>query len=395
MATVNPEELHEQAMQLADEAFLLKVQKQDDKAVSLLLEAANLEMEAANALDNSPASEPSRSILFRSAASLAYDAADYKFADRLIAFGLTGFPPPEIERELKNLYEDVNFMRHAEARGVDIADDGFVMTVSGKSTSYGGALVEDVIDRLKFLRTTFYRTVERLMGLEFRTRGPAQKLIQEHYDLYLKTQVPGSFGVYVQLGFPDPQIHAWPELTLQKPVDPTELINEVMACLDLWEREKTDQLKDRIKDEVYFDNFVSLATQLAPDGEDISSVAFVSKQQDAPKPVVLRTEQKKAKQRTKELASSTKTTDKDDDGFKIGGFLLYAKTPMDKRKFGTIQIVDNSTGQRESIKVPIGLMKDTVQPYYEEIVEIEGYIDDKGKKVLQTISSLEDSDGKD
>lgn len=104
---MNPEELHEQAMQLADEAFLLKVQKQNEQAVSLLKRAANLEMEAASSLPISPDSEPSRSILYRSAASLAYDAADYKLADRLVSFGLAGFPPPEIERELKNLYEDI------------------------------------------------------------------------------------------------------------------------------------------------------------------------------------------------------------------------------------------------------------------------------------------------
>lgn len=103
MAAINPEKLHEKAMQLADDAFLAKIRKQDDEAISLLQQAANLEMEAANALSNTPDSEPSRSILYRSAASLAYDAEDYKLADRLIASGLAGFPPPEIERELKNL----------------------------------------------------------------------------------------------------------------------------------------------------------------------------------------------------------------------------------------------------------------------------------------------------
>lgn len=392
---MNPEELHEQAMQLADDAFLLKMQKQNERAVFLLQQAANLEMEAANALPNSPDSEPSRSILYRSAASLAYDAADYRLADRLIAFGLTGFPPPEIERELKNLYEDVNFMRHAEARGVEISDDGFIMTVAGNSTSYGGALLEDVIGRLNSLRTTFYRTVERLMGVEFRTHGQAQAIIRKHYDLYLKAQVPGSFGVYVQLGFPDPQLPLLPDLAPQKPVDPTELINEVMACLDLWEKQETDRLRERINDEVYFDNFVGLVTQLAPDGEDVSSVAFASGYQGAAKPVVLRTEQKLAKQRTKELRSTVKPTDTESDSFTITGLLLYAKTPMVRRKFGAIQVVDNSTGQKISIRVPIGVMKDTVQPYYEEMVEIEGYIDDNGYRILQTISLLEDGNGKD
>lgn len=106
MTAVNPEELHEQAMQLADDAFLAKMRKQDDQAISLLQKAASLEMEAANALPNVPESEPSRSILYRSAASLAYDAKDYKLADRLIASGLAGFPPPEVERELKNLLEE-------------------------------------------------------------------------------------------------------------------------------------------------------------------------------------------------------------------------------------------------------------------------------------------------
>lgn len=101
MTTVG--ELHPKAMDLAEEAFSLRRKGQDDKAKRLFLEALELERTAALLLPVGEDSEPSRSILFRSAASLAYNAEDFDAAERLIAFGLSGYPPPEIREELEHL----------------------------------------------------------------------------------------------------------------------------------------------------------------------------------------------------------------------------------------------------------------------------------------------------
>ena len=70
------------------------------------------ELGAANQLRDPSSPEPTRSILFRSAASLAVDCNELREAERLIGIGLSGNPPPDIAEELRDLFEKVNFQRH-------------------------------------------------------------------------------------------------------------------------------------------------------------------------------------------------------------------------------------------------------------------------------------------
>lgn len=99
-------ELHDRAMNLAEDAFHAQKSGREADAIRLFTDALELEQEAANSLPLSEESEPTRSILFRSAASLAFNSKNYELADRLIARGLSGFPPPEIIEELKNLLKN-------------------------------------------------------------------------------------------------------------------------------------------------------------------------------------------------------------------------------------------------------------------------------------------------
>jgi len=114
----NIEELHTKAMDLAEEAFLDQKRGAHFKAISLFKTALNLEQKAASLLPLAKNSEPTRSLLYRSAASIAYYAGEYEIADRLIANGLAGYPPNEIKNELKNLYvryQDSSFNELSEA----------------------------------------------------------------------------------------------------------------------------------------------------------------------------------------------------------------------------------------------------------------------------------------
>lgn len=106
MTTLN--DFHSKAMDLADEAFGLLRKGENDRAQALFLEALGFEVEAASLLPPAKESEPSRSVLYRSAASLAFNAGDYETAERLVGHGLSGFPPPEVREELKVLYENIN-----------------------------------------------------------------------------------------------------------------------------------------------------------------------------------------------------------------------------------------------------------------------------------------------
>lgn len=107
------EALHEQAMAIAESVYIERRKNPSGDFLYSLANAAYIEAKAATLLPPTKQFEPSRSILFRSAASLAYEAKQYEWANRLIEDGLEGFPPPTIADELKALQLELALLRHA------------------------------------------------------------------------------------------------------------------------------------------------------------------------------------------------------------------------------------------------------------------------------------------
>lgn len=87
------QQLHQQAMDLAEMAEVAKLRGDSIKAKELFKEAFVKEAEAASLLVNNVEVEPARSILHRSAASLAINCGEINTAERLIAIALSGNPP--------------------------------------------------------------------------------------------------------------------------------------------------------------------------------------------------------------------------------------------------------------------------------------------------------------
>jgi hypothetical protein len=93
------ESMHEKAMKLTDEAFEMARQGNSDGAKKQFWQAIERERRAAQQAD----SEPTRSILYRGAESLAFHAEEFGDALQLIQEGLNGNPSLEIESELIEL----------------------------------------------------------------------------------------------------------------------------------------------------------------------------------------------------------------------------------------------------------------------------------------------------
>ncbi len=100
------DQLHNQAMDLAENAFLAR-QKGDKIAfVQLSREAFLLEKAAAMLLQNQFDAEPTRSILFKSAAFLAFDAQEYQECRDMITYTLLGKPDEIIKTEMNQLFDE-------------------------------------------------------------------------------------------------------------------------------------------------------------------------------------------------------------------------------------------------------------------------------------------------
>lgn len=92
MTTVR--ELHREAMRLSMDAHVARDCGDLDTFRALTTQALPLEAEAAGKIAKEIASEPTRSILYLSAASLAYQLGDWDRSLELITEGLSGWPPP-------------------------------------------------------------------------------------------------------------------------------------------------------------------------------------------------------------------------------------------------------------------------------------------------------------
>jgi hypothetical protein len=141
--------IHRQAMEQSDLALLEKRKGSAKAAARHLQSAFELESEAANALLNELDAEPARSVLYRSAATLAKDCGRLVEAEKLIYRAMAGNPPGEIADELRDLLEQVTFQRHLELRGVELGDDEIQMVIAGKSVGFGMAPADEFLVRVR------------------------------------------------------------------------------------------------------------------------------------------------------------------------------------------------------------------------------------------------------
>ena len=97
---------HDKAMNLSQDALVLQLTGQTG-FLDMYVEAFEYEQKAALFYVNMLDKEPTRSVLFRSAASLAIQCHKFTDAERLIEIGLSGNPPKIIAAELKALQEQI------------------------------------------------------------------------------------------------------------------------------------------------------------------------------------------------------------------------------------------------------------------------------------------------
>lgn len=117
------QEKHTTAMDLAEAAMVAKLRGDLEQASLLTRQAFENELAAAELIVNQLDAEPTRSILHRSAATLAIDCGELKIAERLIATALSGNPPEEIASQLKDLFIQINLLPYLKRRSINIDDE--------------------------------------------------------------------------------------------------------------------------------------------------------------------------------------------------------------------------------------------------------------------------------
>lgn len=354
---MNAAQLHQTAMELAERAEAAR--RAGDRAAfeALSLAAFEKEAEAAGCLRDQWEMEPSRSVLHRSAACLALDCRRYRDAERLVTAALSGDPPTELLEELRTLSEEIRFHLTLEQKRTELNPVALQLSIKGRAVGFGIALSKEVSSRLRYLENFVYRTAERLLGLPFRDGAAPSRALMRDLDLYVRAPACGSYVVSIALGSSE-------QLRLPGMDYPSQIVQEIGTCLELFNAESDAPLRERLPDEQYFRNFVGLARGLAPDGNDVSAVAVDAATFSSQKTVQLRTPRRELARRFRPPSKPER-----EEEIEVVGVLQYADAVP--KRYGKLKVLDDS-GETHVVSVARELMSDIVRPLFEERVRVVG-----------------------
>jgi hypothetical protein len=347
--------LHRGAMQLVDDSMLARQAGNEREHLSLLKRAFDLERAAADSSCERVDFEPTRSVLHRSAASIALELGDVSSAERLICRALLGSPPENIAEELRDLLEQVYFGRHLLVRGIDLEPDEFQISLAGDAIGYGIAQSDLVLDRIQKTEKLLYRTAERNSGHSYRDRGGVPRVIKKGLELYLSTPRAASFAVSMRLGR---------EQYVLPGFDVARLVTgEFFECLELFNKLDVQGLQKRIPDPAYYLNFVGLARSIAPDGRAVRQVGFTAMRNGKLHVIALTRPQASIPPSLGLLPSAAP----DVQEVTLRGRLRAADAVREGHNL--IKIVPQQ-GSAVTVIVPEGMMDDIVRPMWDSEVEI-------------------------
>lgn len=353
-------ELHNEAMHKAELGDMQKHQGNLDEARDLYAMAYELEKSVATAALENQLGEPTISILLKSTASLAMRCELYRDAEKLIGLALSGEPPIDIAEELRDMLETVNFRRHLDLKGIVLQEDEVQLVVAGRGVGYGYAKSEDVLGRVDTFQKLAIRTIERKAGRIFRKAGKIPAELKDVCQSYITAPNAASMAFRMKFG-------SLSNNTLSGFSSFEDVIEDINDNIELVGRGDLEALKRNITNDSYFNNFIGLTKQLAPDGDNINLFGITSISKGRERRVQLTSSKA-------EISSIIKQNDLieviDDWGEhlletsreSISG-ILSAADNLGKVKIST------SNGDRIQIVVPDGL-SDIVKNYWEEEVTI-------------------------
>ncbi|MDE0032499.1 MAG: hypothetical protein OXU75_05145 [Deltaproteobacteria bacterium] len=363
---------HRDAMRFAERAKTARISGLDEEAIELTRRAFELERAAAQSLLASFDAEPTRSVLFRSAATLALECGELEEARRLAFQGLAGFPPKEIADEIHEIVEEGEFQKHLATRGVKLQPDEFQMSLVGPGVSTGIAPSTAVLSRVESLKNLVFRTGERIAGMEYRSRGRRRQTIERDYEVFLSAPRAGSFTLSVHIGQPE-------QLSIPGLAKAELVVHELFDCFDLLESKPEEGLRERIGNEAYYANFVSLARRIGPDGDSVRWVGLSSARGAESRHVELKT--------TPESSTVSDVTtgrvEEATEETKVQGVLRWADATKDAE---TVLIID-AEGRSHRVRIPPGV-DDIVKPHWLDEVVVTGSRDRRGTILLKNIDPV-------
>ena len=266
-----PKFLHDQAMALYSEALIAQQGGDMGSYLNLCQQALDFERDAALMLKDRYDAEPTRSVLFRSAASLALKCGQHALARQLATQGLSGNPPQHIRAELQEVLDQSGFKYHWELSGLKLSQNEFRLFLNGRGVYLGFVRSDLITARTDCLQAIYMNIYERKQGRPYKRREEIDEAELLKSALYEGGQIEGAdYGIVFRVAEPSSQNAAYETESSEVYLD------EMLQCFEMLEKNDHQALREFIQDANYYTHFVHKAREIAPDGEDLSLVGFAT-----------------------------------------------------------------------------------------------------------------------
>ena len=349
-------ELHDEAMDIMNEAIALQSDGREEESRVLFARACDLESESANLVEKKPENEPSRSMLFLGAASLAWRAKEYERAERLACDGLSGYPTERTKLELRKLHEQIKFdLLARETSPVLNEAETEIRFLEGGGVGYGRIVTRALLQRLDALERMISRTIQRKSGLPFESH-PKKHTDFPEYQLDFEGAPAGSFGMKLRLTQKGQQ-----QFSLLAPT-PSDVLRDVIRNIELVSNGAEEEVKENIKDDDYYAHFVSQAKEILPDGIAVKRIGFI----DSRKNFIIKKTKKEINSFLKEESSQNHNdNDKKNKTCIFTGYLRVS----DGLK-GEFQLLPD-TEDKKIIKIQVrDALEELAKKYFGDMVEV-------------------------
>jgi hypothetical protein len=243
-------------------------------AALLYAKAAQLEEDSLSALDDSKVR--TKGITAVSAVSLWFKAGDFAHAEQLAYSMLADLALPQFARtDLKDLIQALWLENSKREAQIGFLPGQVFVSVKGGEVISGGAPLDLVLEKVQTIQAMFYRTIEFIRDLPFRTRGGPTIDIQEACRPWLFQSPPGSYQFSVAIQEPKQRDF------FKEDTRPDLVASQFLDILRAASNEDQKALDVIIPKREYRNAFLKLSRNLAPTGKRFESIEFRSATHEA------------------------------------------------------------------------------------------------------------------
>ncbi len=350
------EALHDEAMDLAEEAFSARRSGDAERAEALFRESLARESQVVERVKARFDYEPSRSVILLGAASLASNIGDHALARRLIYMALSGNPPDNVRQDLEHLLRETEMQLDAAVSARQLPTTAIDLAIDGQAVVAGYTEAEPFVSRVTSLARLYRRTYERVRGEPYRESGSPNIIVRTASAPFMSLTQGGSYRVTLRFGT---------QAELPGIGASQQAIQDLMGKLEVLQSQGLRALDAQIPDPAYRNNFVGLAKRLAPDGRHITSVLLATNVGERVSTLPLSQEIQKIPVRPITRGAHPGKG----KPVEVVGWLRGAIKEEDVES--SIRLVDEA-GRKHPILVPTGMMNDIVKPLWDEQVRVTG-----------------------